>query len=1661
MEEPAVTTTSNNNPRNHSLSSSVTATATSIKSSAGRNNNSNNYVWIRTDIVEAIWNNHGTLPKGWKPSRRRGRDGQWGWARAYVVQSSTGTTTTSAVSTTDRRFSSTSSSTSSSSSSLLSYRLKAVEGNNTGKYLKNMGVSSYRNSTVLATITIDDDEFAPPHLQGATVSLSYDTTDTETVCIANTWWMQSEATLNDPPPPPPDDLTSLTHLHEPSVVYCLQRRFQQNSIYTYTGKVLLALNPFQLLEGVYGEDVMRRYDSSLSTIMATDDLQSPPPPPHVYAVARDTYRALMDQGDNQTILVSGESGSGKTVTVKIIMGYLANQSRNTTMSPSSQRARSTRNHHYQHHHHLLDDFSWTDGEGIESQILYSNPILESFGNARTVRNDNSSRFGKFLQLRFTPSAGALVSASIETYLLEKVRLVTQAPGERNYHIFYELLAGLSQEERKDLRIDNETAQDFRMTASSGTFLRRDGVDDRETFQSLQIAMETVGVSKIDQRNIFAIVCAMLHMSNVSFQSVEPGADGCQLEYSQSLEDALHLLGVTHQALNDAFCVCAIHARGEVFHKKLTVAQGKKAREAFIKVTYEALFKYIVVLVNKSINAEVVTKIPRENLPRIGVLDIFGFESFEHNSFEQLCINYCNEALQQQFNKFVFKIEQQEYDEEGIDWSFIDFPDNQDVLDLIEKRRDGIFDILDEKCRLASCTDASFVRAIIERCEKHPRFSASQTQMVDQTFTIQHYLGRVTYSGEGFLEKNKDELPKETTELLLSSSEPFLAHLGELLKNEGGKEEVVVSSRESGSTANSKFGRDNGHTVGNNKPLPLGREKMARQGTSSILQKTVASQFSMQLQELRQRIDTTTPHYVRCLKPNEDLLPGRFEANIIADQLRCAGVLEAIRVSRVGFPHRFYHEQFLDRYDMLLNSRLRNKDQGRKACVSLISVLVPQVLALFKEPSGAMSGNDLSPSMVSLGMQVGFSKVFLRSQVFRAIESLRFEKLRKSTVLIQKHVRRFQAQFRFHEICWAAVAIQCCVRKIKVERKARFRKHHSAAARIQSFWRRFLAETELMAAKLIAHFCQAYRRGALARRLVVASKTEKHAIVVQRCWRGSRNRRTYKKTLLSVITTQCFIRRFVARRRLKRLKREARSLEAISEERNRYKEEAARLRNEVEQLRSLKGQETDVSSNEEVDRLRLEVSRLQAILVQRQFNVSDHVSGLQDFENLERVYTNSPQGVYNRSFDPWRRQQLLSDDWNHQNPGGNADSPTPAAVSLSDAASSPNVSLLDTDRDFEFFTGEVVDRVVLLDDGSLMVDKSQMQHHSNMMSHTPTLHERGEETYGHPATHPGSFLHEHEEEKYGHRMDKNPVEDLQYEMTQLHSSIRNDEQDLTVEIINRSLDPLVLINLPSENGRTALHEAAKCGNLKAAEYLIGNGAVTNAQDFMGDTALHLSKGAAMISLLLKTGNANPNIPNADGICALHVQVTRLDVEAVRLLLESGAKVGVADNTNWFTPLHLAVMGTSEVKPRHKATIPQLRTVLVDLLCGNGLEFELNDQDRHGNAPLHYAVQLETPDTVEIVNTLLRNGADPNLSNQRNQQALLLLCHNNGLLELNLLQECMYSLLCHGSDPNHQSSTGCTPLHLSLYHHDIDSAVLLVRHSAELHLLWKKVGNVRRV
>lgn len=704
------------------------------------------------------------------------------------------------------------------------------------------------------------------------------------------------------------------------------------------------------------------------------------------------------------------------------------------------------------------------------------------------------------------------------------------------------------------------------------------------------------------------------------------------------------------------------------------------------------------------------------------------------------------------------------------------------------------------------------------------------------------------------------------------------------------------------------------------------------------------------------------------------------------------------------------------------------------------------------------------------MQLGHSKVFLRRQVFEALEFLRNKRLGKSAIIIQKHVRRFISQLFYYDAIMAAVILQSFTRQIIATRTVMQLRQDRAATKIQTIFRKFLAETGFMAVKLIAHFCQSHRRGSIARQLFAIMRVEKQALVIQRSWRRYNYQSGYRKKHIASIAIQCCWRQRQARSIVRALRRKARDLDAIAAERDRFKEEATKLKKEVDMLRRSRAHPSHFAIEEEVDsirgnsvhwtshhdvgtpsvheseveQLRMEVQRLQAALA-KQSQILNSVGGLDKppesvivrktatwslFGNRKDDAASQASSLGN-TFSPQAtigQEQLRSAklEWTYDSPNQKLDirgEATPLSWpsnGFNPGMSSSSVSLLDAERHTEIADYQLQSTMNVGDVGTPIYAASTM----------PPAPPRIED-------------------------DPFPLEERRgVEFTEefrwLHQTISDHDYRQVCKILSSAAESHVLVNEISEHGRTALHIAVESDDIDITKLLIDNGAIVNAQDPNGDTPLHLSKSPAMTSFLLDIGRANPNIPNIDGICALHLAVQRRDVVSVRILLKHYAKVDAADNVRWLTPLHLATMpDTGDVVGGSG------RAVITKLLCSVD-DPDLNYQDSEGNTPLHYAVQMESGDAGAVINTLLEKGASPHIANSRNQEPLLLLCHNLSLRKEDIYQECLHSMLYHGANPNQQSSTGATPLHLSLYHKDIDSAVQLVSRAAELHLLWRKVN-----
>ncbi|CAM9415445.1 unnamed protein product [Chrysoparadoxa australica] len=762
------------------------------------------------------------------------------------------------------------------------------------------------------------------------------------------------------------DLTKLTHLHEPTILYSLNERYKQNTIYTYTGPILLAVNPFKKV-ALYTDRILTSYKKDGERRMY-DPNHVEQLAPHVYAIADKAYRNMtMPTTEynlrSQSILVSGESGAGKTETCKIIMKYLA------VLGNGNGDAC-----------HL--------GE-VETQVLQSNPILEAFGNARTVRNDNSSRFGKYIQILFSDE-GKLSGAAIKTFLLEKIRVVKQTKEERNYHIFYMLDAGASQDQKQ--RWEMGAIKDYHYTNQSNCYDRRDGVTDKELYAELMGAFATMGFTEQQQADSFDICATVLALGNVSFEAI-PSAldDGPQAKITSASKKYLDIAAKLMGVKSDAFIECLISRQvtAGLNHQVtiyLTAEQANAARDAMAKAIYAGMFEWIVQRTNNCIdrgNEGAVSSGFNTDKTFIGLLDIFGFEIFKSNYYEQFLINYANEVLQQQFNDFVFRQEQEEYKREQIQWSFIEFPDNKDCIELIESKVYGIIPTLDEQCLIGKATDERFARELYKKCDKNRRFQLTPKMRADHAFCIVHYAGDVTYATQGIIEKNRDTLQQEGVDLLMSSSNPFIVLMGEMETRAGAQPAKKLIRK---NTAVSGIAPGRRHTIG---------------------AKSLGTQFKDNLNNLLKVIQTTHPHYVRCIKPNDKLIAGKFDHARIAEQLRNAGVLEVIRVARAGFPVRLGIQEFIDRYGLLAtqeleesyrrNCRENESDQERAVCTALITSLLRTIKG---SDLGKVNDKNFSDVCRDNGLQLGLTKVFLRQTAFSQVERLRVGIVAKAAIKLQ-------------------------------------------------------------------------------------------------------------------------------------------------------------------------------------------------------------------------------------------------------------------------------------------------------------------------------------------------------------------------------------------------------------------------------------------------------------------------------------------------------------------------------------------------------------------------------------------------------------------------------------------------------------------------------------
>ncbi|XP_047514461.1 myosin-VIIa isoform X1 [Pieris napi] len=752
-----------------------------------------------------------------------------------------------------------------------------------------------------------------------------------------------------------EDMISLGDLHEAGILRNLLIRYNDNLIYTYTGSILVAVNPYQILP-IYTADQIKLYKERKIGEL----------PPHIFAIGDNAYAHMRRYSQDQCIVISGESGAGKTESTKLILQYLAA---------------------------ISGKHSW-----IEQQILEANPILEAFGNAKTVRNDNSSRFGKYIDIHFN-SNGVIEGAKIEQYLLEKSRIVFQGPEERNYHVFYCLLAGLSKEEKKKLELGD--ASEYRYLSAGGNF-SCEGRDDAAEFGDIRSAMKVLLFTESEIWEILKLLAAVLHCGNIKYEAtVVDNLDATEIIEQLNVKRVANLLGVPVSSLIKALTRKTLFAHGETVVSTLSREQSVDIRDAFVKGIYGRLFVTIV----KKINAAIY-KPKATTRTAIGVLDIFGFENFDHNSFEQFCINFANENLQQFFVRHIFKLEQEEYNHEGINWHHIEFVDNQDALDLIALKQLNIMALIDEESKFPKGTDQTMLAKLHKTHGLHRNYLKPKSD-INTSFGLNHFAGVVFYDTRGFLEKNRDTFSADLLQLIHISTNKFLQQIFE--------NDIVMGSE-------------------------------TRKRTP-----TLSTQFKKSLDLLMRTLGTCQPFFIRCIKPNEFKKPMLFDRGLCCRQLRYSGMMETIRIRRAGYPIRHSFKEFVERYRFLISGVPPAHKTDCRAATSKIcaTVLGKSDYQLGHTKVFLKDAHDLFLEQERdrvLTRKILILQRSIRGWVYRR----RFLKMRAAAILIQRHWRGKLQRIRYTKMKVGYARLQALIRARVLAHRFRHLRGHivslQAAAR---------------------------------------------------------------------------------------------------------------------------------------------------------------------------------------------------------------------------------------------------------------------------------------------------------------------------------------------------------------------------------------------------------------------------------------------------------------------------------------------------------------------------------------------------------------------------------------------------------------------------------------
>ncbi|XP_008628290.1 unconventional myosin-Ib isoform X6 [Corvus cornix cornix] len=772
------------------------------------------------------------------------------------------------------------------------------------------------------------------------------------------------------------DMVLLEPLNEDSFINNLKKRFDHNEVYTYIGSVVISINPYRSLP-IYTPEKVEEYRNRNFYELS----------PHIFALADEAYRSLRDQDKDQCILITGESGAGKTEASKLVMSYVAA----------------------------------VCGKGAEvnqvkEQLLQSNPVLEAFGNAKTARNDNSSRFGKYMDIEFD-FKGDPLGGVISNYLLEKSRVVKQPRGERNFHIFYQILSGASEEFLCKLKLERDFSRYNYLGLDSA---RVNGVDDASNFRTVRNAMQIVGFMDHETQSVFEVVAAVLKLGNIEFkpESRANGLDESKIKDKNELKEICELTGIDQSVLERAFSFRTVEAKQEKVSTTLNVAQAYYARDALAKNLYSRLFSWLVTRINESIKAQ--TKVRKKVM---GVLDIYGFEIFEDNSFEQFIINYCNEKLQQIFIELTLKEEQEEYIREGIEWTHIEYFNNAIICDLIENNQTGILAMLDEEClRPGTVTDDTFLEKLNQVCATHQHFESrmskcsrflNDTSLPHSCFRIQHYAGKVMYQVEGFVDKNNDLLYRDLSQAMWKANHSLIKAL---------------------------------FPEGNPAKINLKRPP------------TAGSQFKASVATLMKNLQNKNPNYIRCIKPNEKKAADIFNEALVCHQIRYLGLLENVRVRRAGYAFRQAYEPCLERYKMLCRQTWPHWRGPARAGVEVLfnELRIPEEEFSFGRSKIFIRNPRTLFKLEDLRKQRLEDLATLIEKIYRGWKCrTRFLLMKRCQIVIASWYRRYAQQKRYQKIKSSAITVQSYIRGWKARKLLRELKHlkrcNEAATVIAAYW----------------------------------------------------------------------------------------------------------------------------------------------------------------------------------------------------------------------------------------------------------------------------------------------------------------------------------------------------------------------------------------------------------------------------------------------------------------------------------------------------------------------------------------------------------------------------------------------------------------------------------